>query len=251
MKMKININILVVLILLSGCSQTKLINHKLSLEYIEKINEKVSNQSAQIDLQNGKIHNAKDIFVTPDFIEYFDEPSKQKHHISSLELKDIVTTKENVSLKPWIDLSIKPRIEIKEKTKKRAGKAILIDGSIVEGYNILVTLDSTIFYDSARTHKTVLSTSQIKQIIIKDKGKGGLYGLLFGALVAAIAVPISQAIEEDVKDKRYDIGPMETGAYVAPITVPLGAVLGVSIGYNSGNKIKFIFTESDHINKEK
>ena len=137
--MKMKINILAVLILLSGCSQTKLINHKLSLEYIEKINEKVSKQSAQIVLQNGKIHNAEDIFVTSDYIEYFDKQSKQKHQISSLELRNIVIIKGDESLKPWIDLSIKPRIEIRENTQKRTGKAILIDGSILEGYDIHVT----------------------------------------------------------------------------------------------------------------
>jgi hypothetical protein len=43
---------------------------------------------------------------------------------------------------------------------------------------------------------------------------------------------------------------MGTGAYVAPVTVPLGAFLGCAIGYNIGSKIKFIFADNDHVDKK-
>jgi len=218
------------------------------MQYLNEINQRSSGQSIIITTQNDyEKYSGDQLLVLPDSLIYFNKQVNKQHRISLFDVSDIILSESNTSLKPWFENAIKSRREIYKKTKNEIGNITLQNGNKIEGYDIDLTMDSTTVSNMERSQKTFISNFKIKQIAICNHSKGASHGLFLGGLFGLVIYPLFLTLE----GKTGDISPLAVGIYMAPITVPLGALLGGALGYAVGIESRYVLDHQYIINPEK
>ena len=121
----------------------------------------------------------------------------------------------------------------------RHGLIVLLNGREYNGYVISIAADSTSWTDSEKVKIHTVATSELREIIFTNRGKGATQGFLVGATTGfALGFLLVEMDSEE-----YDL---EQGFHYA-VGGFLGAVsallIGLPIGASVGSKDRFVFTE--------
>ncbi len=127
--------------------------------------------------------------------------------------------------------------EINKTAQNRKGQIALKSGQVFEGRNLLVASDSTSWLDAKAGDKQRVATSEIKTIVIKNYGKGGLEGLGLGTAVGFVAGFLLTVSADDPCSgcDRTSFGVLIGGIFAVP-----GGLVGGLTGAASGGKDRFI-----------
>jgi len=120
---------------------------------------------------------------------------------------------------------------------KKVATFTLADSHQIRAKQILITPDSTTFYDLDSQLLKTISNMRIKHIMMKSRGKGALEGMGLGFLVGfttGMVLGAASYDESNILDLSQTETAMLTGAYVGVV----GALIGVPIGGQIKSKDK-------------
>ena len=145
-------------------------------------------------------------------------------------------------------------------SKDREGWIKLSTGGVIAGQDIQISSDSTLWREPDSNQRQSVATSQIREISIKNSGRGAWEGFGIGLLAgAATGAVIGFASGDDSGADGQELLslPLSWFQVNAEQKVTIGAILGggigglvgLTIGASTGSKDKFVLQENKNASK--
>jgi len=142
-------------------------------------------------------------------------------------------------------------------SKDREGWIKLSTGGVIAGQDIQISSDSTLWREPDSNQRQSVATSQIREISIKNSGRGAWEGFGIGLLAGAVTGAVIGFASGDDPEQGLEILPLSLFQITAEQKAAIGAILGggigglvgLPIGASTGSKDKFVLQENKNASK--